>query len=141
MKIDVYLGFSMDNTGWKYMIKNLKDYLIQSFSYIEQKWTCSGFTIRQCEFITLHLHYITCIYTYICIVLKFWQGTSLRSYTIRMKNQGHFYSIIEFIQESSWTWRLFPKEVTFKNLLNLTSRAWIKPGILFFLKSNSLKWV
>ena len=54
----VVLKISMDNTRSEYVIKNLKDHPIQSFSYIEQNQICSSFTI-------ITSLYITCIYTYI----------------------------------------------------------------------------
>ena len=55
-KIEVFCPeISMDDTRQEYVIKNLKDHLIQSFSYIEQNQICSNFIIiTSLNYITSH---------------------------------------------------------------------------------------
>ena len=107
----------MDNTIKEYVIKNLKDHPIQSFSYIEQNQICSSFTI-----ITSQIHHITLhAYTHTHALCSNFDRLSI----LHQKNKGSrsFLFRIRIYPRIQLNMKAFPKRVAFKNLLNQTNQT------------------
>ena len=65
-----------------------------------------------------------------CIMFNFWQYTGPRSYIIRMKNQGHFYSRIDY-PRIQLNMKAFSNRNYIQEILNRTS-----PTEIHLIKSN-----
>ena len=108
---------SMDNTRWEYVIKNLKDHPIQSFSYIEQNQIYSRFTIIT----SLHHKYITLhAYTHTYTLCSNFDGLSI----LHQGNKGSRSFLFKI--------RIYPR-------IQLNMKAFPKKGhIQESFKSNNL---